>query len=204
MPERGEQAVAAIGANARFVRTDMADAESVRALVGQCGDVDIVVNNAATLPRRDDCRPGSVGLRGRVRHQRPRRLLPDRRPGAGNAGAGSRQHRQRHHSGRVQGSPRCVRIQRIQGGTRSADPHVGRRVRITTGCASTASRPAPPAPRGWPRNGAKPTRNSAGHCRWAAPRIRRRSPRPCCSSRPPAPVSSPARPLHVDGGGSAV
>jgi NAD(P)-dependent dehydrogenase (short-subunit alcohol dehydrogenase family) len=48
--ERGEKAVAAIGPNGRFVRTDMADAESVEALVRECGDVDIVVNNAATFP----------------------------------------------------------------------------------------------------------------------------------------------------------
>lgn len=47
---RGEQAAAAIGANARFVRADMADADSVTALVEQCGEVDIVVNNAASFP----------------------------------------------------------------------------------------------------------------------------------------------------------
>lgn len=47
---RGEQAAAAIGANARFVRADMADADSVAALVEQCGEVDIVVNNAASFP----------------------------------------------------------------------------------------------------------------------------------------------------------
>jgi NAD(P)-dependent dehydrogenase (short-subunit alcohol dehydrogenase family) len=47
---RGEQAVDAIGANARFVQTDMADAESVNSLVQQCGEVDIVVNNAGSFP----------------------------------------------------------------------------------------------------------------------------------------------------------
>ncbi|OBI91585.1 SDR family NAD(P)-dependent oxidoreductase [Mycobacterium asiaticum] len=49
-PVRGELAAEAIGPNARFVKTDMADAESVQALVQQCGDVDIIVNNAASFP----------------------------------------------------------------------------------------------------------------------------------------------------------
>lgn len=44
---RGERAVELIGAHARFIQVDMGDAESVRALVQQCGAVDIVVNNAA-------------------------------------------------------------------------------------------------------------------------------------------------------------
>jgi NAD(P)-dependent dehydrogenase (short-subunit alcohol dehydrogenase family) len=47
---RGEQAAAAIGAGVRFVQADMADIESVKALVQQCGNVDIVVNNAASFP----------------------------------------------------------------------------------------------------------------------------------------------------------
>jgi len=49
-PERGEKAAAEIGPTARFVQADMADADSVRALVKRCGDVDIVVNNAASFP----------------------------------------------------------------------------------------------------------------------------------------------------------
>jgi NAD(P)-dependent dehydrogenase (short-subunit alcohol dehydrogenase family) len=49
-PARGEYAVNAIGANARFVQADMADAESVNSLVQQCGEVDIIVNNAASFP----------------------------------------------------------------------------------------------------------------------------------------------------------
>ncbi|BBZ71985.1 SDR family NAD(P)-dependent oxidoreductase [Mycobacterium paraseoulense] len=47
---RGEQAVGAIGPNARFVQTDMADADSVNSLVHQCGEVDIIVNNAGSFP----------------------------------------------------------------------------------------------------------------------------------------------------------
>lgn len=44
---RGEAAAERIGAGARFVRADLADMTSVASLVTQCGDVDIVVNNAA-------------------------------------------------------------------------------------------------------------------------------------------------------------
>jgi NAD(P)-dependent dehydrogenase (short-subunit alcohol dehydrogenase family) len=47
---RGEQAVEAIGPNARFIQTDMSDADSVQALVERCGEVDIIVNNAASFP----------------------------------------------------------------------------------------------------------------------------------------------------------
>jgi NAD(P)-dependent dehydrogenase (short-subunit alcohol dehydrogenase family) len=49
-PVKGQHAVDTIGANARFVQTDMADAESVNSLVQQCGEVDIIVNNAASFP----------------------------------------------------------------------------------------------------------------------------------------------------------
>lgn len=49
-PARGTEAAGAIGANARYVQADMADAESVNSLVQQCGEVDIVVNNAASFP----------------------------------------------------------------------------------------------------------------------------------------------------------
>ena len=48
--ERGDAAVARIGANARFVPADLADLDSVKSLVEQCGNVDIVVNNAASFP----------------------------------------------------------------------------------------------------------------------------------------------------------
>jgi NAD(P)-dependent dehydrogenase (short-subunit alcohol dehydrogenase family) len=46
--ERGNAAAAAVGA--RFVRADLADMDSVKALVQQVGDVDILVNNAAGFP----------------------------------------------------------------------------------------------------------------------------------------------------------
>jgi NAD(P)-dependent dehydrogenase (short-subunit alcohol dehydrogenase family) len=48
--QRGETAAANIGERARFVQADLADLESVKSLVQQCGNVDIVVNNAASFP----------------------------------------------------------------------------------------------------------------------------------------------------------
>lgn len=47
---RGEQAAAAVGSNARFLLADMADLDSVKTVVRQCGRVDIVVNNAGSFP----------------------------------------------------------------------------------------------------------------------------------------------------------
>ncbi|PQM45343.1 3-oxoacyl-[acyl-carrier-protein] reductase FabG [Mycobacterium talmoniae] len=48
--DRGAAAVAELGARVRFVAADLADLESVKSLAQQCGEVDIVVNNAAAFP----------------------------------------------------------------------------------------------------------------------------------------------------------
>lgn len=47
---RGQAAAEQIGANARFIRADLSDLESVQNLVRQAGDVDILINNAASFP----------------------------------------------------------------------------------------------------------------------------------------------------------
>lgn len=49
-PARGAHAVEVIGPKARFIQTDMADIDSVNSLVQQCGEVDIIVNNAGSFP----------------------------------------------------------------------------------------------------------------------------------------------------------
>jgi NAD(P)-dependent dehydrogenase (short-subunit alcohol dehydrogenase family) len=49
-PERGKSAAAGINGNVRFIQADLADIESVKSLVVQAGDVDILVNNAASFP----------------------------------------------------------------------------------------------------------------------------------------------------------
>jgi NAD(P)-dependent dehydrogenase (short-subunit alcohol dehydrogenase family) len=48
--ERGKTAAAAINGSVRFVQADLSDIESVKSLVQQAGDVDILVNNAASFP----------------------------------------------------------------------------------------------------------------------------------------------------------
>lgn len=48
--QRGEAAAAEIGGNARFVQADLSDTDSVKSLVHQAGNVDILVNNAASFP----------------------------------------------------------------------------------------------------------------------------------------------------------
>jgi len=47
---RGAAAAAGIGSAVRFLRADLADVDSVRALVRHAGAVDILVNNAANFP----------------------------------------------------------------------------------------------------------------------------------------------------------
>ena len=45
-----DRGAAAAELGVRFIAADLADLESVKALARQCGDVDIVVNNAASFP----------------------------------------------------------------------------------------------------------------------------------------------------------
>lgn len=49
-PERGKAAAASIDGSVRFVQADLADIDDVQALVAQAGDIDILVNNAASFP----------------------------------------------------------------------------------------------------------------------------------------------------------
>jgi NAD(P)-dependent dehydrogenase (short-subunit alcohol dehydrogenase family) len=48
--ERGKAAAAGIGGTVRFIQADLSDFESVNSLVQHAGDVDILVNNAASFP----------------------------------------------------------------------------------------------------------------------------------------------------------
>ncbi|MBN3453668.1 SDR family oxidoreductase [Mycobacterium sp. DSM 3803] len=48
--DRGQAAAALLGSGVTFVAADMADIDSVKSLAAQCGDVDIIVNNAASFP----------------------------------------------------------------------------------------------------------------------------------------------------------
>ena len=48
--ERGKAAAAGINGSVRFIQADLADIDSVKSLVQQAGNVDILVNNAASFP----------------------------------------------------------------------------------------------------------------------------------------------------------
>jgi NAD(P)-dependent dehydrogenase (short-subunit alcohol dehydrogenase family) len=48
--QRGKEAAAGIDGDVRFIQTDLSDIESVKSLVRQAGNVDILVNNAASFP----------------------------------------------------------------------------------------------------------------------------------------------------------
>jgi NAD(P)-dependent dehydrogenase (short-subunit alcohol dehydrogenase family) len=48
--ERGKAAAAGIDGSVRFVQADLSDIESVKSLVQEAGNVDILVNNAASFP----------------------------------------------------------------------------------------------------------------------------------------------------------
>lgn len=48
--DRGAAAAAELGGGVRFVTADLSDLESVKSLAQHCGEVDIVVNNAAAFP----------------------------------------------------------------------------------------------------------------------------------------------------------
>ncbi|MGV0813876.1 SDR family oxidoreductase [Mycolicibacterium boenickei] len=49
-PDRGQAAAAAVDGDVRFIQADLSDIESVKSLVQQVGNVDILVNNAANFP----------------------------------------------------------------------------------------------------------------------------------------------------------
>jgi NAD(P)-dependent dehydrogenase (short-subunit alcohol dehydrogenase family) len=48
--QRGKEAAAGIDGDVRFIQTDLSDIELVKSLVRQVGNVDILVNNAASFP----------------------------------------------------------------------------------------------------------------------------------------------------------
>lgn len=49
-PERGKQAASRVDGDVRFVQADLSDMNSVQGLLDEAGDIDILVNNAASFP----------------------------------------------------------------------------------------------------------------------------------------------------------
>ena len=194
MRHRGEQAAAAIGGTPRFVRADMADTESVKSLVQQCGDVDIIVNSAASFPAALTVEqdPATFETTFNTNVCGAYFLVAGLVLAMLERGRGSIVNitTMAAFKGIPGASGYSASKAALESLTRTWARNSDRAV-----CGSTASPRVPHAPTGvaaeWGRDqrGTRP-----GICRWAAPRTRRRSPRRCCSSPHPAPASSPARP----------
>ncbi len=124
----------------------------------QAGDVDILVNNAANFPAAltvdQGCRPSRATFDTNVRgtYFLAAGLVP------GMLASAARQHRQRHHHGRVQRGARRGRLQRLEGRRWSPSPARGPPNSVRSASGSTASLPGRPKPRASRPNGARPTR----------------------------------------------
>lgn len=194
MRHRGEQAAAAIGGAARFVRADMADTESVKSLVQQCGDVDIIVNSAASFPAALTVEqdPATFETTFNTNVCGAYFLVAGLVPAMLERGRGSIVNitTMAAFKGIPGASGYSASKAALESLTRTWAAEFG-----SGGVRVNSVAPGPHAPTGvaaeWGRDqrGTRP-----GICRWAAPRTRRRSPRRCCSSPHPAPASSPARP----------
>lgn len=127
--ERGKAATAGVTGDVRFIQADVSDIDSVRSLVEQVVDVDILVNNAASFPSaitvRQDIPPFEKTFDTNVRGAYF--LVAGLVPGMLKRGHGSII--KRHLDGRIQGCARRFHVQRLQGRCRVAHPYVGRRIR---------------------------------------------------------------------------
>lgn len=192
-PERGVAAAATIDGNVRFIKADLSDIGSVKSLVQQVGNVDILVNNAASFPaamtvdQEVDAFEKTFDTNVRGVYFLAAGLVPEcwSRGAAASSMSPPWLHR-RASPAHPRTAPRRPPW--------SPSPALGQPSSAHRASGSTASRPAPPEPKAWQRNGVRPTRNSAVHFRWDAPARPRRSPMRCCSSPHRARVSSPVRP----------
>ena len=130
--ERGQAVVEEIcgeGGKARFVQADLIDLDAVHGLARQAGDVDILINNAATammaptLSQQVAAFDESFAVNVRAPYFLTAALAPAM------IARGSRQHRQRFDDGSECRHAWNVRLQRDQSGPQLVDAHVGGRVR---------------------------------------------------------------------------
>ena len=190
--QRGEAARRRTRGSVRFIQADLSDIESVKSLVQQAGDVDILVNNAASFPGAltvdQDVASFEKTFDTNVRGTYF--LAAGLVPGNARAGRGSiiNVTTMVASKGVPGASAYSASKAAVESLTRTWAAEFG-----PAGSGSTASRPDPPKPKAWRRNGATPTKSWAVHCRWAAPPSPRRSPMRCSSSPHHARASSPAR-----------
>ena len=144
--ERDNAAAARFSGSVRFIQADQSDIESVKSLVAQAGDVDILVNNAASFPSAMTVHL-EVTLFEKTfdTNVRGTRLLA--------AGL----------------LPRLLKRGRGSMVNVTSSPAPGLSSSARAGFGSTASLAAPPISKGSRRNGARQTKSWDVHCRWAAP-----------------------------------
>ena len=180
-PLRGNQAAADIDGNVVFIPADLSDLESVKWLAREVGDIDILVNNAASFPSAltvdQDVTSFEAMFDTNVRGAYF--LVAQLVPGMLDRGRGSiiNVTSIAASDGVPAASGYSASKAALESLTRTWAAEFGSR-----GVRVNSVAPVPLAPRAWPRNGANPTKNSDVRCRWAAPPMRRRSPRRCCSS----------------------
>ena len=109
------KAITENGGAARFVAADLTDPDSLRPLADAAGAVDILVNNAAHLPRRTDRRDQDLGAEfdgdvSAANVRAPFLLTAALAPAMVAKGSGS--HRQRQHHGRPHRHARPAGLQR--------------------------------------------------------------------------------------------
>ena len=177
----------------RFIQADLSDMESVKSLVAQAGDVDILVNNAASFPAALTVhqevtsfeKTFDTNVRGSYF------LAAGLVPGMLARGHGS-----------IINVTSMVASKGVPGaGVYSASKAAVESLTRTWaaefgahGVRVNSVAPVPPKLKASRRSGARPTRNSAVHCRWAAPPNPKRSPTRFSFLPRPAQVSSPAQP----------
>jgi NAD(P)-dependent dehydrogenase (short-subunit alcohol dehydrogenase family) len=188
--ERGAAAAAELGV--RFIAADLADLESVKSLARQCGDADIVVNNAASFPGaltvEQDVATFESTFDTNVRGAYF--LVAALVPGMLRRGRGS-----------IVNVTSMVAFKGVPGASSYSASKAALESLTRTwatefgpqGVRVNSVAPGPTATPGVAANGATPTTNWVVRCRWAARHSRPRSPRPCCSSHRRGRVSSPGR-----------
>ena len=188
--ERGESAAAAVDGDVRFIQADMADLESVAALVEQSSGVDILVNNAASFPGaltvEQDVASFESTFDTNVRGTYF--LVAGLVPGMLERGTGSiiNVTSMVASKGVPGASVYSASKAAVESLTRTWAAEFGPRgVRVNTVAPDRRT------PKGWSPNGATPMTNSAGPCRWGVPRNPPRSRRPWCSWPRALRVSSP-------------
>ena len=191
--ERAKAAAAAISGNVRFIQADLSDIESVKSLVADAGEVDILVNNAASFPAALTVHQEIASFD---------KTFDTNVRGTYFLAAGLGKGMLKRGCGSIINITSMVASKGVPGASAYSaskaavdpSPAPGPPSSACAVSGSTASPLVPPKPKASRQSGATLTRNSAVHCRWPAPPSPRRSPTRCSFLPRPDRVSSPDQP----------